>query len=751
MVKRLALALLVLFVAVLLAVYWGVRVSQKAVVPELKPSRHVVERFIDNPDSIHFSRDEREPPHISRKPTTYFWAEEDIKRTWSREIVGDSITFRSPPLDFNSLDEIDSIVIKMADLHGLTHFILMWNDEPVLPRAKFLRNRREFITSGKRHSATFFIRGDNICDLGNGTEEEPVNYLFLRFPFVRDDEVLFDFVHVVSKAGVFGVSPSGQDRQVLRGEVRDTLYIRTPGEIIYRTSLAETADLLFGVHSLDPLSVVQYTVRIDTDVRAVTVFDQNIEETGEWHDFRVHLSAVPRQNSQVVIHLFAESNRPGNIAFWSSPMIVAPNHGKGRPNVILYLVDALRADHLRVYGYQQPASPFLDEFAERGVVFRNCYSPASWTKPSVVTLMTSLYPQTHQVGALSFTDVLPEGVKTLAEYMSENGYVTASFSANPLSSTLSNLDQGFDYTFTPRSFRKSNPEAKNDKIHSDELNAKILPWIDSHARDAFFLYIHSMDTHRPHSPPVRPDDLGGRSEKIDLYDFEISFNDRQIERLYKKLVDLGLVENTIFIVTSDHGEVLDDRGTAPGHGRSVYQEETHVPLLMVHPKELSPRVVNQPVQLVDLMPTILEHCSIPYERSTVQGVDILQNLGKNAGRRIFLTRFLYPMGDSEVPEFEDVEYYGIVEDQWKLIMTERKGQAGLTFELYDLENDPLERLNLSQLRKEQVSKMYSAWLGFIDDQKKHREAFVLLGESERSSKPTPQDLIDRLRSLGYIN
>lgn len=76
---------------------------------------------------------------------------------------------------------------------------------------------------------------------------------------------------------------------------------------------------------------------------------------------------------------------------------------------------------------------------------------------------------------------------------------------------------------------------------------------------------------------------------------------------------------------------------------------------------------------------------------------------------------------------------------------------GLTFELYDLENDPLERLNLSQLRKEQVSKMYSAWLGFIDDQKKHREAFVLLGESERSSKPIPQDLIDRLRSLGYIN
>ena len=150
--------------------------------------------------------------------------------------------------------------------------------------------------------------------------------------------------------------------------------------------------------------------------------------------------------------------------------MILQSQSTGRPNIVLYVVDALRPDRLGAYGYTKGTSPFLDRLAEQGIVFQNCYAAASWTKPAIASLFTSLYPQTYGVGRHSYLDVLPDSVPTLQDELRSHGYLTAQFSANPLSGTLSNLDQGFDYTFGPNAFEVANTESKQNKTHSDDLN-----------------------------------------------------------------------------------------------------------------------------------------------------------------------------------------------------------------------------------------------------------------------------------------
>ena len=185
------------------------------------------------------------------------------------------------------------------------------------------------------------------------------------------------------------------------------------------------------------------------------------------------------------------------------------------------------------------------------------------------------------------------------------------FWPNPMiRSTLSNLDQGFDYTFSIDAFGIAGRDVKQDKIHSDDLNARILPWIEAHADDRFYLYIHSVDTHRPFAPPELPPHL--RSEVADdaaLYDAEIYFNDQQIRRLYELLEQKAIARDTLVIVTADHGESLGERGQN-GHGNSVYQGEDD---------------------------------------------------GASA-RTVFITKFTYP-DHLEAPAFSQAEMYGVVEEQ----------------------------------------------------------------------------------------
>ena len=495
------------------------------------------------------------------------------------------------------------------------------------------------------------------------------------------------------------------------------------------------------------------------EAHSVCVFESHADAT-TWCPIRAshrRWRLVGRFNNQAgtyVVTLTADSDRAGNIVFWSNPMIRSRSAGETRPNVILYVVDALRADQMSLYGYPKETSPFPDELSRQGLVFRHGYAPSTWTTPSITTLMTSLHPQTHGVGERSYADILPDNVETLQDHLRLNGYITASFSANLFSSTLSNLDQGFDYTFSSDAFGIASRDVTQDTIHSDDLNERILPWIEAHSDDRFYLFIHSVDAHRPFAPPessrhLRRDVAGDAA----LYDAEMYFNDQQIRRLYELLEKKVIARDTLVIVTAGHGESLGERGQN-GHGNSVYQEERHIPVSMVHPGSLAAGVSERTVQLVDLMATILTYAEVPFDRDTTQGVSVLGGEHADApARTVFITKFTYP-DHLEAPAFSQTEMYGVVEGQWKLVVRQGAQQVIPHVELYDLSMDPHGTHDLSEVERGRTQALRRKLVEFLAQQQSARRSFITDHKSDSGSASTARETLEgvweHLRGLGYI-
>jgi len=297
-------------------------------------------------------------------------------------------------------------------------------------------------------------------------------------------------------------------------------------------------------------------------------------------------------------------------------------------NIILIVIDALRADHLGCYGYPLKTSPNLDALAREGVRFDECYTPVSWTKPSVASLMTSLYPGEH--GAVRGGDILPGEVVTLAELFREEGWNTAGFVTNPHLKSDFNYNQGFDlfddsltrdkifeiairelpFYFVIRSLSGKTFDL-TDRDRADLLNRKVFSWLELNQEGNFFAYLHYMDPHAPYDPPgeyrqifpALPDDDTSRA--LSLYDGEIRFADNAVGELIEHLKVLGIYDRTAIIVTSDHGEAFGEHGDF-GHGHTIYQDQLHVPLIISYPSSPSGIVVSSPVSTLDILPTLLD-------------------------------------------------------------------------------------------------------------------------------------------------
>ena len=275
--------------------------------------------------------------------------------------------------------------------------------------------------------------------------------------------------------------------------------------------------------------------------------------------------------------------------------------GSRPPNIIVILVDTLRADHLGCYGYARPTSPFLDSLAARAVFFESCSAVAPRTEPSVASLFTSLYPSRHgAVNSLTVRDqkqVLPERVVTLAEMFRANGYGTAAVLTNGNASARFGYAQGFE---TSPMLHDARAAAVGTRALAElgKLGAE----------RPFFLYLHYMDPHSPYLPPVpyqnhfdpeyRGTILGTSHEQIfrilageetatarDIehliaqYDGEILYLDQALRTLFSALRAEGYLENTLILFTADHGEEFWDHGKL-FHGYTLYQEQLHVPLFV---------------------------------------------------------------------------------------------------------------------------------------------------------------------------
>jgi arylsulfatase A-like enzyme len=270
------------------------------------------------------------------------------------------------------------------------------------------------------------------------------------------------------------------------------------------------------------------------------------------------------------------------------------------PNLVLITFDTTRADHLSVYGYEQPTTPHLEKLASEGVLFEQAYSPVSLTGPSHASIMTGRYPHRH--GAVRNGVPLPEGIPTLAEILGRHGYQTAAFlSGWTLKGRLSGLDRGFAHYDERMPNRVSLVTVQRDgRLTTDAA----LEWLREREPGPFFLWLHLFDPHTPYvlheGTPITTE---GRKQRA--YDTEIRHADAQAGRLLAELEEQGLDGSTLVVLAGDHGESLGEEGVW-GHSRSVAPEVLAVPLLLRWTGELpSGRSVSDPVNLVDILSTIL--------------------------------------------------------------------------------------------------------------------------------------------------
>lgn len=301
-----------------------------------------------------------------------------------------------------------------------------------------------------------------------------------------------------------------------------------------------------------------------------------------------------------------------------------------RPNVFLFNIDMLRADHLGVYGYERDTSPELDRIAREGVWFSAARAHAPWTYPSVVSLLSGVYPTSHGATYSELKDeyvtttVSPE-LETIATMLKRAGYTTAGFITNPLLKKSSGLNRGFDVfedEFVRSWKRWSGTPWSTEAMNAENVHRTVLAWLDQKPRVPLFMYVHYIDVHGPYLEPrawgqpagtVSSEDaekarLTGepRQLAIDVYDGEIRRLDGLIGQFLSDLESRGLLEDAIVIVTADHGEEFGDHGGF-GHGHTLYEEMLHVPLIVMRTGSMPhTRKIDSPVGHVDLLPTIAE-------------------------------------------------------------------------------------------------------------------------------------------------
>jgi len=411
------------------------------------------------------------------------------------------------------------------------------------------------------------------------------------------------------------------------------------------------------------------------------------------------------------------------------------------PNVLLIVLDTVRAQSLSLYGYARPTTPELERWAKRGVMFERAVSTAPWTLPSHASMFTGCLPYEHSA---DWSTPLDTTHPTLAEVLGAHGYLSAGFVANLIYCNYARgLNRGFiyyeDYPTSPgqvilssslgRAVASNNTlrnalgyhEVLNRKTAAD-VNTDFLRWLSHQGRRPFFVFLNYMDAHEPYLPPG-PFDVqfghqrprghfwhspvdAGRMDKWkmsaqelqverDAYDGAIAYLDHHLGRLFAGLEKGGVLEKTLVIITSDHGEEFGEHGLF-GHGVSLYLPSLHVPLLISFPSRVPAGTrVREPVSLRDLPATVLDLLKLE-GRPRFPGNSLVRHWNGTSAPASLVTEPLL----SEVNFApNNPEWYPVSKGNMKSLIAQPyhyiKNGDGRE-ELYDLEKDPFERHDLAR-------------------------------------------------------
>jgi arylsulfatase A-like enzyme len=422
------------------------------------------------------------------------------------------------------------------------------------------------------------------------------------------------------------------------------------------------------------------------------------------------------------------------------------SNSKTNPNIILITIDALRPDHLSVYGYPYQTSPHIDEFAEKSVLFENAYCTTPKTSASLASMMTGLHPFLHRTRPIR--DSLEKEFVTLAEALKMRGYSTWAIVDNPNLSKNFSFNQGFD------SYLQVWDKTTEKEESTPYITRQILEFLSRDENSPFFLWAHYIEPHYPFLPPQRfieerpqgrpfreiePKIIAGAQRYVtpDLtegyflsrYDGAVKYMDAEIAKILDLVFKKGYQKNSVIILTADHGEELGEHNYFYNHGPLTFGSSTRVPLIMFVPWEKSRRV-KYPVSLMDLYPTLLNWAGLvpPYE---IQGENLFERPGD---------RFLFIKGSSGS--------FSVVYKKYHLVRTEKKLARELGLEeicLFDVFNDPGEKENFASKRKTLVDLMTRSYQEFHD---KHGYQ-ASTAKPKEEPKLTEREL-EQLKTLGYI-
>ncbi|MFT4571085.1 MAG: arylsulfatase A-like enzyme [Hyphomicrobiaceae bacterium] len=442
----------------------------------------------------------------------------------------------------------------------------------------------------------------------------------------------------------------------------------------------------------------------------------------------------------------------------------------GKQNVLLISLDSLRADHVHCYGYERETSPTIDRLAAEGVRFANAISTSSWTLPAHLTMFTSRYQTSH--GVAVDTHTLNSSIPTLGEIMKAAGYATAGFISGPYVAGHYGYDRGMD-TYVDLSQGYDHRAEARATIASPAINEHALDWLAEHHEEPFFLFLHYFDIHYDFIPPppydsmFDPDYTGTMDgtlfiERKDvnadmnprdlehikaLYDGEIRFTDEHVGLILDRLRDYGVLDNTLVVLVSDHGDEFFEHGNK-GHHRTVYDEVLRVPFVVRLPGgDRAGTVIEDQASLVDVMPTILGHTGIA-------GPPHME------GRNILRTPHADNKREAVYAEFYDKRGFNVQVArrtlQSKVIqhfnrITHPSSDA---VEFYDIAADPDEQHDLHPLnpgagaRETDELDHLAAW---IDQSWRNWREFQHLGGDAGPAVEIDDEMAERLRQLGYVS
>ena len=554
---------------------------------------------------------------------------------------------------------------------------------------------------------------------------------------------------------------------------RPCLESPTPSEVRFRVKLPPRPVLTFAIGIKKKTAEgeaegkVRFVVKAGVESPSSVVFQREIHtaRSDQWLDQSVDLRHFAGKEIWLSFEGgSAGANATGDgvgplgfAAVFADPILHDRARYREGRGVVVVSIDTLRRDHVSVYGYGRRTTPTLEALGKEGVVFEDAVTTAPWTLPAHASLLTSLYPSAH--GAVDLRRGLPDDVSSLPNVLQQKGFFTQAVVSHLYLSKQYGFDHGFDrhwYRYDAR---------------AEPVTERAISFLRERGDRDFFLFLHYYDPHWHYDPPPPYDrtfdpDYSGvasgvwwefKKETVDsiaprdlqhilaLYDGEILYADQQLGRLFGVMREMGIYDESLVVVTSDHGEEFLEHGGWE-HQKTLYEEVVRIPLLMKLPGSAGAgRRVSQQVSLVDLAPTILDDLGLP-PVTGFQGrslVSLIRGSGKSSAL-------------SHVPGGEVwSETRHTVDDSHKLAL--RQGASGkklivsrpedgseVSVELYDLAKDPGERDDLVSGQPNWVERALERVNSFLARASERRES----GAPPPPVQLTPEQL-DKLRALGY--